>query len=181
MEKSLLDPNSYSTFIETGSYRGNSIDHFKIKFKQIHSIEITDKWYNYCVDKFKNYPHIHLHLGDSIEKLPEVLSNINEKAIIFLDAHYSGGTTVKPSNNSDLSLLDELAYLKTRKYDDIIIIDDTSFFGAIGGENNTHPEDDSIMWHKFKYNWGNITQDKVLSLIKPNYQVVKLIVRIYIP
>ena len=62
--------------------------------------------------------------------LPLVLKNIHEPAVIFLDAHYSGGSTAR--GDTDTPLLDELEIVRERAYDDIIIIDDTWAFGKKG-------------------------------------------------
>jgi len=59
--------------------------------------------------------------------LPELLNNINEPVTIYLDAHYSGGTTA--FGEEEVPLLFELEILKNRKYDDIIIIDDCRLLG----------------------------------------------------
>ena len=94
-EESGLCADDYDVFVETGSYRGFSIDYFKNMFSEIHSIELARKWYEFCRDKFANHPHIHLYHGSSVDVLPQVLGQIHEPVIVFLDAHYSGGSTFK--------------------------------------------------------------------------------------
>ena len=169
-----LSPDDYDVFVETGSYRGFSIDYFKDIYSEIHSIELASRWHVFCKEKFANYPHIHLHHGSSVDLLPKVLEHIRKPAIVFLDAHYSGGSTEKATSDCDSCLLQELAHLKNRDYDDIIIIDDTSFIGQSGGEEpeKIDPEMPDI-WPQFAYDWTKISRDAVLSLMKPGYRAVE--------
>jgi hypothetical protein len=165
-----LNPDSYNTLVETGSYRGASLEFFRNKFQSIHSIELSRKWYEYCREKFRKDLHIVLHHGDSAKVLPQLMEGIRHPVIVFLDAHYSGGSTAKANENCDTPLLNELAYLKTRKYDDIIIVDDVSFFDVKGGSEPDTPPDDEVVWPQFAYDWSGITQEKVLALMKSEYR-----------
>ena len=88
--------------------------------------------------------------------------------IVFLDAHCSGGSTARTDADIDSPLLAELSTLRSRPVDDIVIIDDTSFFDAQGGEEPQAPEDDQV-WPIFAYDWSGITRERVLSLMKPGY------------
>ena len=77
-------------FIESGSFQGDGIQAaIDIGFKEIHSIELSNKYYNICKERFKNNPNVHLHLGDSGIYLEEVLKNINTGVTFWLDGHYS--------------------------------------------------------------------------------------------
>ncbi len=165
-----LNPGLYNTFLETGSYRGVSLEYFRDKFQSIHSIELSRKWYEYCSQKFRKDLHIVIHHGNSAKILPQLMEGIRQPIIVFLDAHYSGGSTAKADERCDSPLLHELAYLKERKYDDIIIVDDTAFFDSKGGsEPDTSPGEDEI-WPQFTYDWSGITEEKVLSLVKSDYE-----------
>jgi hypothetical protein len=168
-EETGLDHSRYQTFVETGSYRGFTLDFMKSRFRSIHSIELSDKWFRFCKDKFKHHPHMHFYHGNSTELLPKVLDAITEPAIVFLDAHYSGGSTVKADDKCDSPLLTELAYLRSRRAHDIIIVDDTGFFDAKGGEEPLSSVDNDVVWPAFAYDWSGITREKVLQLIKLGY------------
>lgn len=167
-EETGLDRSRYDIFVETGSYRGDTLDFMKGRFRCLHSIELSRKWHEFCVARFKDCPHIHLHWGDSTELLPRILHRIDRPVILFLDAHYSGGSTAKPEAGRDSPLLVELACLRSRPVDDIIIIDDASFFDAKGGEESEARVDDQV-WPPFAYDWTGITREQVLALMKPGY------------
>ena len=108
------------------------------------------------------------HCGDSTELLPRILHRIDRPVIVFLDAHYSGGSTARTDADGDSPLLAELSTLRSRPVDDIVIIDDTSFFDAQRGEEPQAPEDDQVR-PGFAYDWSGITRERVLSLMKPGY------------
>ncbi len=171
-QETRLDPLRYDTFIETGSYRGETLDFMKDRFRSLHSIELSKRWHDFCAARFRDYPHIHLHHGDSTELLPRVLNGIDRPVIVFLDAHYSGGSTAKAGSTVDSPLLEELAYLRTRTADDIIIVDDTSFLGAKGGHEPERVDDDQI-WPEFAYDWSGIGRAQVLSSMKPGYRLLE--------
>ena len=84
--------NSY--FIETGSYYGGGIE-FAIEagFKNIISIEITQKYYELCKEKFKNNKNVKIVLGDSVKELGNILSKINKPVTFWLDGHYTEPST----------------------------------------------------------------------------------------
>jgi hypothetical protein len=153
-------------YIETGAYRGDGIKKVVNEYSEIHSIELSDKWYNYNVDLWKNNKNVHLHLGDSKKILSKLLENMNEPVTIFLDAHYSGYTD--QYGEEETPLLFELDILKNRQYDDIIIIDDCRQLGNTGacGCNNEYYPD-------MVYDWTDITEKKIIERMKPGYVLLK--------
>ena len=158
----------HSHYIETGTYLGEGIKSVLTNYENIHSIELSEKWYNYNVDQFKQHQNVKMHLGDSKKILPELLSTINEPVTIYLDAHYSGGETA--FGDEECPLLFELELLKTREYDDIIIIDDCRLLGNKGtcGCGPDHP-----IYPTMNYDWSNITESNITNLIKPGYILLK--------
>jgi hypothetical protein len=155
-------------YIETGTYLGDGIKHVINDYEIIHSIELSEKWYQHNVKQFKNNKNVKMYLGDSKKILPELLKTINEPITIYLDAHYSGGTTA--FGEEEVPLLFELEVLKERKYDDIIIIDDCRLLGKTGicGAGDNHP-----VYPTMTYNWSNITENKIINLIKEGYILLK--------
>jgi hypothetical protein len=155
-------------YIETGTYLGNGIRDVLNNYDNIHSIELSKKWYDYNIEQFKDNKNVKIHLGDSKKVLPELLDTIHEPITIFLDAHYSGATT--EFGDEETPLLFELEILKNRKYDDIIIIDDCRLLGKTGicGICPEHP-----VYPIMTYNWLNITENKIIGLLKKKYILLK--------
>ena len=112
-------------FIETGTYLGHGIINVKNDFREVHSIELNEKFYNDALINFKDDSNVFMHLGDSAEVMDEIIHNINEPILFYLDAHFSGGETAfGKEEDKGCPLLRELNVLGKRKYNDIIIVDD---------------------------------------------------------
>tara|TARA_R100000152_G_C6749177_1_gene172829 strand:+ start:67 stop:804 length:738 start_codon:yes stop_codon:yes gene_type:complete len=147
------------TFIETGTFYGHGIMSAILKgCRDIHTVEINpDIWEGACnrifslimfnkenvsfemrSDKdffsviFGDSIRISMYNGCTMDKLPLMLSRINEKSCLWLDAHWSGTETelegVLEENTDDrvkVPLLQELAAIKNHHIKDhTIMIDD---------------------------------------------------------
>ena len=155
-------------YIETGTYLGDGIKVVLNNYENIHSIELADKWYQYNVEQFKNHNNVKMYHGDSKKILTELLNTIEEPVTIYLDAHYSGGTTA--FGEEEVPLLFELEILKNRKYDDIIIIDDCRLLGKTGicGAGDNHP-----IYPTMIYDWTGITKNRIENLMKDGYNIIE--------
>jgi GR25 family glycosyltransferase involved in LPS biosynthesis/tetratricopeptide (TPR) repeat protein len=124
-------------FIETGSFKGGGIRAaLDIGFKEIHSIELSDKYFNICKERFKNFPQVHLHLGDSGILLGHILSKINTGVTFWLDGHYSSMDTACAENYCS-PVQQELQFIKQYNHPKhVILIDDMKDF-----------TDKSIQWN----------------------------------
>jgi hypothetical protein len=164
----LTNTKKTSHYIETGTYLGNGIKNVLDNYDNIHSIELSKKWYDYNLEQFKDNKNVKIYLGDSKKVLPKLLNTINEPITIFLDAHYSGGET--EFGEEETPLLFELDILKNREYDDIIIIDDCRLLEKTGicGICPDHPE-----YPTMTYNWLDITENKIINLLKDKYILLK--------
>lgn len=81
-------------FFETGTHKGDSCnDALNLGFNKIISVEIDPKYYNECVEKFKNELNskVFLFLGDSANIMGEMLKLVDKRAMFWLDAHGNGG------------------------------------------------------------------------------------------
>ena len=119
------------TFIETGSYEGDGIQiALDYGFKQVRSVEITEKYYELCRDRFSDEIEcgkVKLYLGDSKEKMSEMTQDVEGKMCFWLDAHCSYGETGGSEDKNPV--LYELNLIKNLKGNDhIIMIDDLRLF-----------------------------------------------------
>lgn len=120
------------TFIETGTYLGETINACKHLFKKLISIELDDKLYENAVTLFAREPHITLYKGDSGEVLEKVLANITGPCLFWLDGHYSEGITAKGELNTPI--VSELRHIFNHAIKNpVILIDDARCFN---GEND---------------------------------------------
>ena len=146
-------------FIETGSYVGDGIQAAldSGNYELVISIELSPYYYNICAKRFNNNPKVNLYLGNSVDILPKILSEVIVPCTFWLDAHYSGGKTAKAKQ--DVQILEELEiikshYLKTHT----ILIDDMRAVGT-GGKNT---------------DWGRFSKKQVEDLIheiNPAYNI----------
>lgn len=116
--------SSNKCFVETGSYLGDGIKNaLESGFDKIYSIEISEKYYEYCKERFSEYPNVYLFWGDSSKVLQNVIGSIQEPITFWLDGHYSSGETGRGDTNTPL--LQELIIIKNHPIKThTIIIDD---------------------------------------------------------
>ena len=120
-----------SILVETGSFLGDMVEAQKRRFNQIFSIELGVDLYRNTSKRFKRNEHIKILLGDSGKVLPDILSEINEPAIFWLDGHYSAGITAK--GDKDCPIYEELnAIFNSKKINHILLIDDARCFNGEG-------------------------------------------------
>jgi hypothetical protein len=113
-------------FIETGTYLGRTLELAKEHFRECHSIEVIEERYKNCVAKFKNDPHVHLHLGFSQEVLPKIIDPQRETTF-WLDGHFEGDDpSMVESMGGECPLMQELEIIVNFEWQSfpMIIIDD---------------------------------------------------------
>lgn len=112
--------------IETGTCYGGTIEALRKHFKKLISIEISPNLFAIVEKKFRKYPHIKLYMGDSGILLPDILKDINEPCLFWLDGHYSGDETGK--GELETPIYKELDAIYATKFKHVIIIDDARLF-----------------------------------------------------
>lgn len=148
---------NYNIFIETGTFKGETIFKIENLFEQLYTIEIKKELYD-NVKKIYDYTKrnkINFLLGDSAILLKDILNRlkVNDKIILFLDAHWSSGVTGKSSK--DVPLIEEIKIINNMaKNQTIIIIDDYRLFGK--GPNKGGCVE----------NWEDINKNTVLEILK---------------
>ena len=79
-------------FIETGTHIGNGVQYaLDAGFEQVFSCEFMQDRYKECMDRFVDNDNVSLWLGTSVDCIPEMLKQVDEKACFWLDAHAEGG------------------------------------------------------------------------------------------
>ena len=139
---------NYKTFIETGTHLGETIVPMSNFFDELHTIELSELYYQHFSKQEYNTKKIKSYLGDSSKLLPEILTTIDSDSIFFLDGHYSSDQTAK--GEKDVPLIEEISAINHLfKNSGIIIIDDLRLFGTNLTED-----------------WSQISKDSVLKPIK---------------
>lgn len=149
--------NDFDLFFETGSYVGETIGEVKSEFKELISVEITEKYSAMCKRKFTNDANVKIVKGDSVLELPELIERNNDKKILFfLDAHCSAGDTGK--NDKDVPMIEELKIIEEKYLNEgLVIIDDADMF------------DKNFRWSECRDNvltWEGINEENIFGALK---------------
>jgi len=149
--------NNHSVFIETGTYKGGSVQLASdVGFQKIYSIDISIKYKEELYDVYKKQIQqstIELLYGESYLILDKILTEINKPCLIWLDAHYDIHSDVR--GKYECPILQELEVIKKSNCKNhTILIDDLRIFRRqIEWGHDIHIED----------------IEKILLEINPNY------------
>ena len=115
-------PFSGTYFVETGTYNGNGIQEaLRAGFTHIHSIELNLNRVLKAQKKFRNNKNIKIWHGDSGSILYQVIKDINEPIVFWLDGH-AGVYNPTQENTPILRELDQIKYHHIKNH--TILIDD---------------------------------------------------------
>lgn len=115
------------TFVETGTFRGETIEFLLPQMDEVHSVELSDELHTAAVRKFERQPNVHLYKGDSGTILPKIIDELEKPALIWLDAHYSAKVTAHGPEETPI-LAELRAVFGQSKAPHIILIDDAQEF-----------------------------------------------------
>lgn len=129
--KGLARQYGLTTFVETGTFHGQTLEEMCDRFQRLYSIEIDDTLYRAAAEKFAPHRHITVLHGDSGTLLAELLPTLRgQKKLFWLDGHYSGSGTGRA--DADTPVIAELDHI--HRYcegdDFVIMIDDAREFGT---------------------------------------------------
>ena len=124
--KSLATDFSIHTFIETGTYHGDTAIWASQYFQKVFTIEYSKELYEHAIQRVQQISNIECIFGDSRDELPKILPRLEGSSLFWLDAHWSGQSTYGEAD--ECPLLDEIKILKTSSFNDFIFIDDARLF-----------------------------------------------------
>lgn len=136
------------TFVETGTYHGDTIAMQLPNFKKLYSIELDDVLYAAARKRFAAEPTVNLIKGDAALSLAELLPSLDAPAMFWLDGHYSGSGTAY--GMMDTPIIYELMALFSWPWanQSVILIDDIRLFSgyenACGGSPHCYPSVDDL-------------------------------------
>jgi hypothetical protein len=132
------------TFVETGTFQGENIRKLEPYFDILYTIEIDPKLH---AEAKARHPSVKIRyvLGDSSVELRKISKEIQQPALFYLDAHFSGEGTGRGSK--DVPLIEEMEILGKRNHPDCIIVDDLRLFGT----------------HRNQEDWSAVTRNSILQ------------------
>lgn len=138
--RSYLERFSVDQFIETGTYFGRTLASIAETGIDCTSIELSEELYERARDRFKNHENVTLFMGDSAERLPEILKQVTGPALFWLDGHYSAGITASGRMQTPISAeLEAILQHPIKKH--VILIDDARCFDG----TNDYPHLDNLL------------------------------------
>lgn len=174
----LLINLNIDTFVETGTYTGDSLEHALSTnlFKKLYSVELLEQYYNLCLQKFLNNKNVELVHNNSIDGLKYILKKIKTNNVLFwLDAHlpdfYDPNIKKNYVEQEDLfiPLKTELEVIKKEKNisNDVFLIDDLRIYESGNFENGNWDE----VHKNEKYKQGIIF---VYNILENTHDIQKL-------
>lgn len=124
LAQSITEETAVDVFVETGTFKGDSVAEAAKIFPLCYSIEISENLYQQASDRFKDRSDIHLLLGNSRDKMSEIDFSKASSSFFWLDAHHSGGET---GGEGFCPLIDELKLISSLSLEKYIMIDDARF------------------------------------------------------
>lgn len=115
-------------FVETGTYKGDSIERIKPYFNRFYSIELSEYYYHMAKDRFAGDPMVQIIHGDSRDALSRLMPDIQKKSVLYwLDSHWcddqaTGGYT------SQCALIEEIQAIQSINKESVVLIDDARLF-----------------------------------------------------
>jgi|SRR5882724_5827301 len=141
VKRAIIDDyrKSYSLdhLVETGTFLGDTVEHFKSSFKKITSIELAEDLAAKAKKRFINDAHVGIIQGDSSIILQTLVQEINHPALFWLDGHYSseffmGDEYIKTARGKkDSPVEEELNIILSSGVNHIILIDDAREFTGL--------------------------------------------------
>jgi hypothetical protein len=119
------------TFIETGTYLGDTTHALRGEFEKLVTIELDPHLARDARRRLRRWQHVTVLQGDSGALLPQVLQGLTSAALFWLDAHYAGGVTAHGPDNSPLAR--ELRQILASPLPHVVLIDDARLLGLYDG------------------------------------------------
>jgi hypothetical protein len=118
------------TFVETGTYRGDTLALVAPIVKRAMSIELDPTLADFARLRFASSPNVAIITGDSADALVAVVAGLVGPALFWLDGHYSGGAT---ADSGESPIMAEIETVLASEFEHTILIDDVRLFDGSNG------------------------------------------------
>jgi hypothetical protein len=124
----IRDNSGISTFVETGTFFGNTASWASSQFKKVITVERSESIFNKAVETYGHVQNIEFRLGDSVTELSKLIPTLKESSIFWLDSHWSGGETY--GQDDECPLIEELKIFRSASSKHVLMIDDARLFNS---------------------------------------------------
>ena len=126
----LRDAFSLKTFIETGTYRGDTAIWGAGQFERVFTVEGSEQVFAFASSRLAPLTNVKPLLGDSRSVLPKILAELQEPAMLWLDAHFCCGGPTYGGQGQECPLLEEIRVVQSSSRQHFVLIDDARLFLA---------------------------------------------------
>ena len=117
------------TFVETGTFQGNTTAILANMFGCVHTVERSEELFVAARQKLAGQPNVELHHGSSPTVLTKLSPSLTGKSVgYWLDAHWCGSNTA--GHDDECPLLAEIASIGRVNSRSVVLIDDARLFLA---------------------------------------------------
>lgn len=153
------DYRRFKCFVETGTFRGETIIAMEPCFATLYTIEVSEALHSQALLRYGNKSRVNFLLGDSSVVFTSLLPTLADHCIFFLDGHWSGGETGR--SEKDCPLTEEVTQISNLfAHEAILIIDDFRLFGLDASSG------------KLGEDWSQIHKDTLLEILGPRVRKV---------
>ncbi|MBN8612587.1 MAG: hypothetical protein J0L92_18480 [Deltaproteobacteria bacterium] len=125
----LRDASRATTFVETGTFMGNTTQWAASHFRHVVTVELSPKWAAAARDRFRDAPAVTVVEGHSVPSLETIVRDLKEPALFWLDSHWCGGAT-SSGESEECPLVQEIDVIAASEVPHVILIDDARYFLA---------------------------------------------------
>ena len=122
----LKKTGNIDVLIETGTYYGATAVWAATHFGQVKTIEYSADIYKETSTKHADKTNIEFRFGDSRQQLAELVPQLQEPVLFWLDAHWCSFGSY--GQTDQCPLLDELDIILASPFEHIVLIDDARLF-----------------------------------------------------
>jgi hypothetical protein len=157
--------NGIETFVETGTYRGDTLAVVSKRVPRSVSVELDPHLAARARRRFARHPEIEIVEGDSAVRLPEIVAKLDRPALFWLDGHYSSGVTALGDKYSPIE--EEIhAVLGERRPDHIVLVDDARLFVGDGEYPSLSAVRESVA--SLRPGWSFAVVDDIIRIHHPD-------------
>lgn len=117
------------TLVETGTFLGDTAHFFALRGCKVITVEVEPRLAALARKRFKAVSNVKVLEGDSAVVIEQILGNLRQPALFWLDGHFSGGPTGKGACETPI-VAEVRAILANAPAGSIVIADDARCFGT---------------------------------------------------
>jgi glycosyltransferase involved in cell wall biosynthesis len=120
----------FSIFVETGTFKGDTVASMTPLFDQLITVEISKPLWKKATVRFEGESKVKVHLGNSPEELSKIRLLLGDASTLFwLDAHWCVAENTV-GDESQCPLLEEISAIDRLGDTSVVLIDDARLFLA---------------------------------------------------